>query len=83
MYKRFVENGMEGDLENPFLKTYGGSILGATSFIKQALNNLKDGVINRKETSHRKMLESAFQSDVIVEVVLKDRKEYRNICIIL
>ncbi|MFC1532031.1 transposase [Thermodesulfobacteriota bacterium] len=92
MYKQFVENGMGGDLENPFLKIYGGSILGETSFIKQALNKLKEGVLSRKETSHRKMLESAFKSDVIVnavskyfgidkEVVLKDRREYRNICI--
>ncbi len=92
VYKQFVENGMGGDLENPFLKTYGGSILGGTSFIKQALSNLKDGVISRKETSHRKMLASAFESEFIVdavsnyfgidkEVVLNDRKEFRNICI--
>lgn len=92
MYKQFVENGMEGDLENPFLKTYGGSILGERSFIKQALYKLKSEVISRKETSHRKMLESALKSDLIVnavsnyfgiekEVVVNDRKEYRNICI--
>jgi putative transposase len=92
MYKQFVENGVEGDLENPFLKTYGGSILGERSFIKQALYKLKSEVISRKETSHRKMLESALKSDLIVnsvssyfgigkEVVVNDRKEYRNICI--
>jgi len=92
IYKQFVENGMGVDLENPFLKIYGGSILGEKSFIKQALNTLKEGVLSRKETSHRKMLEPAFESDVIVnavsnyfgidkEVVLNDKKEYRNLCI--
>jgi putative transposase len=91
-YKQFVENGAGGDLENPFSKIYGGSILGETSFIKQALNTLKEGVVCRKETSHRKVLASAFESDVVVnavsdyfridkDVVLEDRKKYRNICI--
>ena len=92
MYKRFVDNGIGNDLENPFLQIYGGSILGETSFIKQALNTLKEGVVSRKETSHRKMLESAFESDFVIntvsdyfgiekEAVLNDRKIYRNICI--
>ena len=56
IYKQFVEKGMGGDLENPFLKVYGGSILGERSFIKQALNTLKEGVISRKETSHTGMM---------------------------
>ena len=76
----------------PLSKTYGGSILCGKSFSKQALSRLKEGVVNRKETSHRKLLESAYQSDVIVDAVsvffgidnkevLNNRKEYRNICI--
>ena len=94
LYKQFVEDGMESDLENPFEKIYGGAILGETSFIKQALGKLKDGVLKRKETSHRKRLESMYQSDVIIKAVshffgvdedevLKNRKEYRNISIYL
>jgi REP element-mobilizing transposase RayT len=92
LYRDFVENGIGVDLENPFSKTYGGSILGGKSFIKQALSRLKEGVVSRKETSHRKILESAYQSDVIVDAVsaffsvdntevLNNKKEYRNICI--
>jgi len=92
LYKHFVENAAGGDLENPFLKVYGGSILGEKSFIKQALDALKEGVVNRKEISHRKVLESAFESDVVInavseyfgikkEAVRNDRKKYRNICI--
>ncbi|MBN1847989.1 MAG: transposase [Deltaproteobacteria bacterium] len=92
LYREFVDRGIVVDLENPLSKTYGGSILGGKSFIKQALSRLKEEVVGRKETSHRKLLESAYQSDVIVDAVsaflgvdnkeiLNDRKEYRNICI--
>ena len=88
-YKKFREYI---DLENPLSKTYGGSILGEKFFIKQVLNKLKEGVVNRKETSHKKLLESTYQSDAIVnavsaffgidnKAVLNDRREYRNICI--
>ena len=92
LYREFVEKGIGGDLENPLSKTYGGSILGEKFFIKQALSRLKEGVVSRKETSHRKLLESTYQSDAIVngvsaffgidnKAVLNDRREYRNICI--
>lgn len=94
LYRKFVENGIGGDLKNPFINIYGGAILGKTSFIKQALDRLKEGVISRKETSHRRILESTYQSDLIVnavsnffridkEEVLNDRREYRNVCIYL
>jgi len=94
LYRTFVENGIGGDIENPFTKIYGGSILGESSFIKQALDRLKEGVISRKETAHRKILESAYDSELIIKTVshffkinevevLNDKKEYRNICIYL
>ena len=53
---------------------------------------MKEGVVTRKEISHRKVLESAFKSDVVINAVSEyfriekgavrnDRKKYRNICI--
>jgi len=61
---------------------YGGSILGEKIFIKQALSKLKEGVVSRKETSHRRLLESKYQSDVIVNAVSVffgiDNKEVLN-----
>ena len=69
LYREFVENGIGEDLENPLTKTYGGSILGEKIFIKQALSRLKAGVVSRKETSHRRLLESTYQPDVIVNAV--------------
>ena len=92
LYKKFVESGIGADFENPLSKTYGGSILGEKFFIKQVLSKVKEGVVNCRETSHRKILKSLYQSDVIVDAVsdffgidrnevLNNRKEYRNICI--
>ena len=92
-YKQFVENVAVDDLENPFTEIYGGSILGKKSFVKQALSTLKEGVLSRKETSHRKVLvESAFEPELVInavsdyfgiekEAVRNDRKKYRNICV--
>ena len=56
------------------------------------MSRLKERVVSRKETSHRRLLESTYQPDVIVNAVsvffgidnkeiLNDRREYRNICI--
>ena len=94
LYREFVENGIGVDLENLFKKIYGGAILGGESFVKQALGRLRTGVISRKETSHRKLLGSSYQSDEIIngvssffkinkEDIFNDGKEYRNICIYL
>ena len=58
IYREFVAKGIGGNLENPLTKTYGGSILGEKFFVKQALSRLKEGVVSRKETSHRRLLES-------------------------
>jgi putative transposase len=92
LYKEFVESGIGADLGNPLTKTYGGLILGEKSFIKESLSRLKEGIVSRKETSHRRLLEATYQPDAIVnavsaffgvddEEVLHDKKEYRNICI--
>ena len=75
-----------------FVTVYGGSILGEKTFIKEALSRLKEGVVSRKETSYRKLLESTYQPDSIIDAVssffavdnervINDRKDYRNICI--
>ena len=56
------------------------------------MSRLKERVVSRKETSHRRLLESTYQPDVIVNAVsvffgidnkevLNDRKDYRNISI--
>jgi len=47
-------------LENPLANVYGGAILGEKTFIKGALNKLKDGILQREEISNRKRLQAAF-----------------------
>ena len=56
------------------------------------MSRLKERVVSQEETSHRRLLESTYQPDVIVDAVsvffgidnkevLNARKEYRNISI--
>jgi len=81
-------------LENPLNNIYGGAILGGASFIKESINRLKGGILNRDETSYRKNMESSFQAEEIIKAVCdyyeiskdevyKDRREHRNISIYL
>ncbi len=59
---------------------------------RDKIEQIKGRVVSRKETSHRRLLESTYQPDVIVNAVsvffgidnkevLNDRKDYRNISI--
>ena len=47
----YLENGIGDELENPLSNIYGGAILGGASFIKESINRLKGGILNRDETS--------------------------------
>lgn len=93
MYRDFVEKSIDDGLEDPLKKSYAGSILGGETFIKEALNRLKDdAAIQKEETSHRKDLHVALVSEQIIDAlascfelspkeVLRDRGECRNIAI--
>jgi len=91
-YRQFVESGIEGIIDNPLKKTYGGAILGGKTFIKDVLERVKVRAIQDRETSHRRELQSVYAIDSIVETVaahfqvsLEDVKRsnglYRNISI--
>lgn len=91
-YKAFVEKAITEKQENPFKDIYAGAILGNKFFIKEALGKLKDGVIQRKEISYRKELDSVFSAEVIIKTIadyfkvrddeiLKDKGDYRKISI--
>jgi chromosomal replication initiation ATPase DnaA len=66
--------------------------LGRKGFIKKALSRLKDDVIQKKKTAHRRQLHVALASEQVIdtiasnfklssEEVLSDMGEYRNIAI--
>ena len=92
-YRNFVEKSIDEALEDPLTNSYAGSILGGKTFIKEALNRLRDdAVIQKEETSHRKDLHGALLSEQIIdavassfkvspEEVFRDRGKYRNIAI--
>ena len=56
-------------LEDPVVNVYGGAILGRKTFIKEALNKLKDGILQREEISNRKQLQAAYVSDDVIEAI--------------
>ena len=49
MYRDSVEKAIGQELENPLHNLYGGVILGDQGSVKQALNRLKDGIVQRRE----------------------------------
>jgi len=93
-YRDFVEKAIGERLENPLANVYGGAILGGKTFIKQALDKLKDGILQGEEISNRKQLQAAYESDDVIEAisdyfnvspddVSKNSSESRNIAIYL
>jgi len=67
-YRRFVESILPEELKNPSRDVYGSMILGRKSFIRKALQRLKD--TDRKVVSYRKTLHaSTADLDDIVALV--------------
>jgi len=78
MYRDFVEKAIGEKLENPLDNLYGGAILGDQRFIKQALSRLKDGIVQRREVSHRRVLQAPYGSDEIIEAISSHFKVSRE-----
>jgi chromosomal replication initiation ATPase DnaA len=68
--------------------------LGGRLFIKEAMSRLKDGIVQREETSNRKQLQALYGSDHIIDTisayfkvpsdeVLTNSRGYRNLAIYL
>ena len=68
-YRWFVERELKGKSENPLESVYAGSVLGGKLFIREALARLKDNVYRREEVSHRKVLQSRYEAEEIVELM--------------
>jgi REP element-mobilizing transposase RayT len=93
-YRLFVERGLEGKLENPLENVYAGSVLGGKSFIRVALDRLKDDVYSREEISHRRALKTRYEAeeilnllaehlDVSTEEIINQKGDCRNLFIYL
>jgi REP element-mobilizing transposase RayT len=68
-YRSFVQRGLDGNLENPLVGVYAGSVLGGKSFIRGALDRLKDNVYSREEISYRKALKTRYEAEEILDLV--------------
>jgi putative transposase len=70
-YRAFVERGLNDGVENPLTGVYAGSILGKKSFIREAVEKLKEGTFSKEEVSHRKELNRRYQAEEILAIVSK------------
>ncbi len=68
-YREFVESAVGEETQNPFEDVYGGMILGNEMFIKEILRRLENGLIDREEVSHRKVLCSSVEVDLLLDQV--------------
>ena len=73
-YRAFVEKGMTEKPEDPLRDVYGGSILGAKGFIKEALGRLKEGILEKEEISYRKELQASYGPEEIIALVSRHFK---------
>lgn len=77
-YRDFVEKAVGQEPDNPLENLYGGAILGDQAFIREALSKLKDGILQRREVSHRRALRASYGSDEIIEAVSSNFKVSRD-----
>jgi putative transposase len=94
-YKDFVDRAIGGELEDPLKDVYAGMMLGGTRFIKEALNRLREGDLDKKDISHRRALKAAYRLEEIMdslcvyfaisrdELLGNKNKRYRDIAIYL
>lgn len=91
-YRRFVEEGLWKDLENPLKRVYGGAILGGERFIRNILRKMERKDIQRQDISYRRQLRVTQGVEEILnaicsyfkvsrDVIKEDRSVFRNIAI--
>ena len=94
-YRVFVESALSEEMESPLKSVYGGMILGNSAFIKKALKQIKEELLHKEETSHRRALLASYGFDDIIPMVCErhgvtpaellstERNDLRKMCIYL
>ena len=93
-YRRFVEEALGRDLESPLKRVYGGVILGGDKFIRDVLRRMEGRDVRRQDISYRRQLRITKDVEEILhaigsyfnvtrDVILEDKREFRNIAIYL
>jgi putative transposase len=91
MYKAFVESGVGQDIGDPLSNVYGGMILGSNKFINGVLKKMKIEMLQRDETSHRRVLQAEYgmeEIDAMVSEAFKNKmrtngRETRKVAVYL
>jgi len=94
-YRTFLEAGLDGAMESPMMKVYGGMILGSLDFIKEILGKVEEGELEKEAISYRKALQAPLGADEVLSAVCKHygisreeatsggRGEVRKMCLYL
>ena len=94
-YREFVEDALEVELENPLKKVYGGIILGKVGFIKDVIQRIEHGQLEKEYVACRKELRAPAKAESVLssvcryyripreELPIAVGKEVRKICIYL
>jgi putative transposase len=81
-YKSFVENARGEEEESPMTKIYGGMILGGEGFIREILQKIEEGQLEKEAVSHRKALRKPVGSEAVLSVLCKhygiSKEEIKN-----
>jgi hypothetical protein len=70
-YKSFVENAMGKEEESPMAKIYGGMILGGEGFIREILEKIEQGQLEKEAVSHRKALSTPVGAQAVLSAVCR------------
>jgi putative transposase len=93
-YKKFVEDGMQEDLENPLSKVFAGTILGDEDFVLEVMANVGKEELENEEVAHRKALSRTLPVGAIlarlteyfavpIEEITRKGSDRRKICVYL
>jgi REP element-mobilizing transposase RayT len=77
-YRKYVVSAIGAEPDNPFEDVYGGIILGTNRFIKDTLSRIKEEYLQKDEISNRKLLQSRYDVEDIIEAVGKHFKVGRE-----
>ena len=68
-YRRFVEESLGKDMENPLKRIYGGVILGGDEFIRRVLRKIEGKDVQRNEISYRRQLRPTKRVEEIINAI--------------
>ncbi len=70
-YKSFVESAVDDEKESPMTKVYAGMILGGEGFIRDILEKIEEGRLQKEAVSHRKALSTSVGLETVLSAVCK------------